>query len=138
MKDRTERNGPDTGRLPAPGRSWRLLGWSFALLLLLTPLVAKRFTEEVQWTTGDFLVFGTMLAAAGLLLEGLFRLSADRAWRVAAGLGVLAGFGLLWAQGAVGLVGEGNNAASVAILAGAGIAIVGGLYVFGRRKTRTS
>ncbi len=138
MNDRTQRNGPSAGHRPAPGRTWRLLGWSLALLLLLTPLVAMRFTEEVQWTTGDFLVFGTMLAAAGLLLEGLFRLNADRAWRLAAGLGVLAGFGLLWAQGAVGLVGDGNNAASVAILAGTGIAIAGGLYVFGRRKTRTS
>ena len=138
MSDNTRPDGPATRHRPAPGRTWRLLGWSFALLLLLTPLVAMRFTEEVRWTTGDFLVFGALLATAGLLLEGLLRLSADRAWRLAAGLAVLAGFGLLWAQGAVGLVGDGNNVASVAILAGAGIVIAGGLYVFGRRKVRPS
>jgi hypothetical protein len=134
MHDSGKRNTPaNPGRNPHP-RTWRLLAWSVALLLLLAPLVAMRFTEEVQWTIGDFLVFGALLATAGLLLEGLFRLSTDRVWRLAAALAVLAGFGLLWAQGAVGLVGDGNNAASAAILAVAGISIAGGLIAFGKEK----
>jgi hypothetical protein len=138
MNDDVEQKEPVINGRTSPSRTWRLLGWSIALLLLLTPLVAMRFTEEVRWTIGDFLVFGAMLATAGMLLEWLFRLRADRAWRLAAALAVLAGFGLLWAQGAVGLVGNGNNTASLAILAGAGIALAGGLYVFGRRKARPS
>jgi hypothetical protein len=139
MSDDGKQNSPAMpGRVSRTG-TWRLLGWSGALLLLLTPLVAMQFTEEVQWTTGDFLFFGALLATAGLLLEWLLRLRADRAWRLAAGFTVLAGFVLIWAQGAVGLVGEGNNAASLAILVGAGIVFAVGLVAFfGRRKGRSS
>ena len=47
---------------PEPGR--RLLAWGAAAALLLLPLVAMQFTEEVNWTVFDFLVFGSMLAVA--------------------------------------------------------------------------
>jgi hypothetical protein len=114
---------------------WRLLGWLAAGILLLTPLVAMQFTEEVRWTPGDFLVFGAMLFLAGIALEWVFRAGRNMGWRLGAGLAVLVGFGLLWAQGAVGLVGDGNNLASFAVLAVAGLVIVAGLFALARRKT---
>lgn len=133
MNENDDLNGPAAGRASSTIRTWRLFGWGAALVLLLAPLIAMQFTEEVQWKPGDFLIFGALLATAGGLLEWLLRLRTGRPWRVAAGLAVLAGFVLVWAQGAVGLVGDGDNAASLAILAGAAVAIAGGLYALSRR-----
>ena len=46
------------------GNPWRMAVWGTAALLLLLPLAAMRFTEEVKWTMSDFIVFGAMLLAA--------------------------------------------------------------------------
>ena len=48
------------------GRSgrWRTAVWGTAAFLLLLPLVAMQFTNEVNWDATDFAVFGTMLALA--------------------------------------------------------------------------
>lgn len=43
------------------GNHWRIASWSAAALLLL-PLVAQPFTDEVNWTAADFVVFGGVLA----------------------------------------------------------------------------
>ena len=42
---------------------------SAAGLLLLLPLVAMQFTNEVNWTFSDFLVAGILLFGTGGLIE---------------------------------------------------------------------
>lgn len=37
--------------------------------ILLIPLVAMQFTNEVNWTIFDFVVAGILLYASGLMLE---------------------------------------------------------------------
>ena len=44
-----------------------------ATILLLIPLVAMQFTEEVNWTLADFLVAGVLLYGTGLLCELILR-----------------------------------------------------------------
>lgn len=85
------------------GNRWRIAGWSAAAALLLAPLVAMQFTEEVNWTPFDFAVFGTMLALAGGALELVVRLTRRQAVRVVAGTAIAVAFLLAWAHGAVGL-----------------------------------
>jgi hypothetical protein len=84
---------------------WRALGWGAAIALLLTPWVAMQFTPEVNWTLGDFLVFGVMLGVAGGLLELTVRATRRPALRRGVAAVVLVGFVLIWIQGAVGLIG---------------------------------
>ena len=48
-------NGNERTRIP-----WRIIGWSIPATLLLLPLVAMRFTDEVNWTFSDF-VFAAVL-----------------------------------------------------------------------------
>ena len=35
--------------------------------LLMIPLIAMQFTDEVNWQVGDFLIMGTVLLSLGLL-----------------------------------------------------------------------
>lgn len=87
----------------------RWLVWGGALALLLTPLVAMQFTDEVQWTGADFAVFGAMLLIACGLYELAAWLARDNAYMVGAGLAVGAGFLTVWANLAVGILGSENN-----------------------------
>lgn len=40
-----------------------------ALSLLLIPLIAMQFTNEVDWKAGDFMIMGILLTGTGLLCE---------------------------------------------------------------------
>ncbi len=49
------------GRVP-----WRLVRWAVIAGLILAPLAAMQFTDEVAWTTFDFAVFAGLLVGAGV------------------------------------------------------------------------
>ncbi len=70
-------------------------------LLLLIPLVAMRFTDEVNWTLSDFVVMGTLLFGTGLILTWAVRKFPRH--RVAAGTVVVIAFLYVWAELAVGV-----------------------------------
>lgn len=87
----------------------RIMGWSVCAILLVLPLVAMRFTDEVNWTESDFIVTGVMLGSAGFSVELLVRQSSSHAYRIGAVLAVLAGFLTVWANLAVGMIGDEDN-----------------------------
>lgn len=71
--------------------------------ILMVPLVAMRFTTEVNWTGSDFLVMGILLAFTGLLITFALRtVRTTRSRLLAVGLVVL-GFLYCWAELAVGI-----------------------------------
>ncbi len=53
-------------------------------LILLLPLVAMQFTDEVAWSVADFVFAGVLLAGTGLLLELAVRKPRNIAYRAAA------------------------------------------------------
>jgi hypothetical protein len=67
------------------------VGLATALILLL-PLVAMQFTDEVNWGVADFVFAGALLGGTGLLLHQLAaRKAGNVAYRaLAAGIGVAA------------------------------------------------
>jgi hypothetical protein len=96
--------------------------------VLLIPLVAMQFTTEVNWTLSDFVVAGGLLFGAGLLFTLLARLGNNRPYRLAVGVAVAAGFLLVWANLAVGLVGSEHNPAN--LLYGSVLAVaLGGAFI---------
>lgn len=95
----------------------RLIGWTLVAGLLITPAVAMRFTDEVQWTISDFVSAGVILIGAGAIAELAVRASGDWSYRIGAGLAVLASVLLLWITGAVGIIGSENNPANLLYLA---------------------
>ena len=82
-------------------------------LLLLIPLVAMQFTQEVVWTLSDFVFAGVVLFGAGLTYVLIARKWDNTAYRLAVGVAVAAGFLLVWVNAAVGLIGSEDNPANL-------------------------
>ena len=64
--------------------------------LLLIPYIAMRFTNEVNWTTLDFVTMGFMLLMTGLAIEVALRIVRTTWVRTAAVLVILFGFVMVW------------------------------------------
>jgi hypothetical protein len=88
---------------------WRIAGWSLAALILLLPLIAMRFTDEVNWTASDFLFAGVLIGGVGLLFELAVRSSRNLAFRAGAALALGVSFLIVWANAAVGMIGDEDN-----------------------------
>jgi hypothetical protein len=95
-----------------PAREQGSLGKSLGRVLLgtgailLIPLVAMRFTREVNWTAFDFLAAGLLLAGAGSLYVLMSRKLRTPMQRRAVGGDLLLTLMLLWAELAVGIFGS--------------------------------
>ena len=88
------------------GSSWRVVLWGGAALLFLLPLGAMQLSNEVNWGTADFVIFGAMLVAACSAYEIAARLTRNTAYRAVAGVAIAAAFFLVWLDLAVGIVGS--------------------------------
>lgn len=114
------------------GNPWLTATWTAATaLILLTPLIAMQFTNEVNWTVGDFVFAGAMLLGAGVTYELAARIGglAYQAGAVAAlGAGILT----IWVTGAVGIIGSESNPGNLAYLATVALAVAGAMLVRGR------
>lgn len=96
-------------------------------LLLLVPLVAMRFTAEVNWTGSDFVVAYVVLASAGLALRFLLRRRRDPVGRLAAAAAVGSTLFMVWVNLAVGLVGRESHPANALYLGVLAIGVLGAL-----------
>ncbi len=88
---------------------WRIPLWSGALLALATPWLLMRFTGQGDWTAFDFVVFGVMLSIVCIGVELAMRLSSRWTYRLAAIMSVIGGFLMVWANLAVGIIGNEDN-----------------------------
>jgi hypothetical protein len=75
-------------------------------LVLLVPLVAMQFTNEVVWGVLDFVVAGTLLVGTGLAYVFFANAVALRWQRIAIGLALAVALSLVWAELAVGIFGS--------------------------------
>ena len=101
------RQGPRIKNILPQGRQWL---WALACALLLLPLAAMAVGADVHWEVGDF-IFAALLILAPL---GFYEILAQRiaftylrrAYIIIMAATVL----MLWAQGAVGIIGDGSSA----------------------------
>ena len=73
--------------------------------LLLIPLIAMQFTNEVVWTASDFIIMGVLLLGTGLFCELVIRKVKSTKNRIIICGVILLGFLLIWAELAVGVFG---------------------------------
>jgi hypothetical protein len=93
--------------------------------ILLVPLVAMRFTDEVNWTWSDFVVTGTLLFGSGLTYELIARKAGNAPYRAAVGVALAAALLLVWINLAVGIIGSENNPVNLLYFCVLGVGIVG-------------
>lgn len=77
--------------------------------ILLIPLIAMQFTEEVVWTLGDFVFAGILFFGTGLTYKLVTRKSEKPVYKIAFAMACATGFLLVWANGAVGIIGAESN-----------------------------
>lgn len=107
------------------GGSLRLAAWSAAALILLLPLVAMQFTDEVNWTAGDFAFAAGLILAVGIAFELAVRKTADPAYRVAVGVALAAAFLLVWLSFGVGIIGADGDPSNLMYIGVLAVGIVG-------------
>lgn len=95
------------------------------ILLLMVPLVAMQFTDEVNWGPGDFIVMGFLLFSAGFSYVLIVRHTSSVLQRLAVAGTIGATLLLIWANLAVGLIGSGPNPGNLMYLGVIGV-IIGG------------
>ena len=74
-------------------------------ILLLIPLIAMQFTNEVDWKLPDFIIAGVLLLGTGLMIEFVMRKVKKRKFRIVICLALLVLLFLIWAELAVGIFG---------------------------------
>ena len=85
---------------------WRMLLWAGGLLALATPWLLMRFTGRGAWTAFDFVVFGVMVGVVCAGFELAMHMSNRWTYRLAAFMTVIGGFLMVWANLAVGIIGN--------------------------------
>jgi hypothetical protein len=84
----------------------RLIGIVLAVaLLLLIPLIAMQFTDEVDWKVFDFLVMGILLLGTGLLSELVMMKVKNKDYQIGILAVIVVVLFLTWAELAVGIFG---------------------------------
>lgn len=73
--------------------------------ILCLPAIAMQFTDEVNWTTSDFVIMATLLLVTGLSIEFALRKITNLRYRFLAAAVILFVFFLIWAELAVGIFG---------------------------------
>jgi hypothetical protein len=109
------------------GNPWRIAAWGLAALLLLLPLVAMQFDTGVNWTLSDFVFAGVLIGGVGLAFELAVRMTRNIAYRGGVGLALAAAFMIVWANGAVGMIGSEDNPFNLLFLAVIAMALIGAL-----------
>ncbi|WP_026710252.1 hypothetical protein [Flavobacterium filum] len=75
-------------------------------IILLIPMIAMQFTDEVKWTISDFIIAGILLLGTGLAIEFVLRTIRSTQIRLLLCGFILFVLFLVWAELAVGIFGS--------------------------------
>jgi hypothetical protein len=98
------------------------------LLILSIPLIAMQFTQEVNWSVGDFIVMGILIFSMALAYVLLARFAPNFIYRAAIGSALGATFLMIWANLAVGLIGAGPHAGNLIYIGVVAVVIIGTFF----------
>jgi bacteriorhodopsin len=75
-----------------------------SLIILLLPLIAMQFTDEITWTLLDFVIAEILLLGTGLICEIAIRKIKKRRYRIAVCVALIVVILLIWAELAFGIL----------------------------------
>lgn len=76
-----------------------------AAFILLVPLVAMQFTDEVAWDLFDFAIAGALLVGTGVTYVMSARKVSNPRYRAVIGVALAVALLLVWIELAVGIIG---------------------------------
>lgn len=116
-----------TVKLPGWRRSpWRALLWTIPAALLIAPAIMMGIgAEGWAWSPFDFIFAAVLLFGATGAIDLAIARGGGTAYRLGAGLAVLASFLLIWINGAVGVIGDEDNPANLMFLGVIAVAAIG-------------
>ena len=117
------------GKIGKSGGIWRIAGWGMAGLILLLPLAAMQVTDEVKWDGADFTFAAVMIGGVGLAFELAVRMSKNIGTRGGVGAALAAAFLIVWANAAVGMIGDGDNPLNLMFAGVLALAFLGAVLV---------
>lgn len=94
-------------------RRLRIVVWGLAALILVLPLVAMQFSDEVNWGVFDFALAAALVIGAGAGYELIVRVTDDNVYRAAAGVALGTAFVLVWISAGVGIIGRDGDPANL-------------------------
>lgn len=74
--------------------------------ILLLPLVAMQFSQQVKWDFFDFIFMGILIFGTYFCFELVARRLQSAQWRMLAAVGFTILLAIVWAQLAVGIFGD--------------------------------
>ncbi|MBO6535095.1 MAG: hypothetical protein JJ966_02655 [Balneolaceae bacterium] len=80
-----------------------------ASLIVLIPLIAMQFTSEVVWTLSDFIIGWAILFSIGFAYQAIARKSQQVTFKIATGIATFTTLFIIWANLAVGIIGNEEN-----------------------------
>lgn len=106
----------------------RTLIWGGASLMLFTLWLVMRLTGQGNWTVFDFVVAALLLGSVCAGLELAMHLSTSWTYRLAAIMTVCGGFLMVWANLAVGIIGNEGNPQNLIFYSVLLIGLAGAVY----------
>jgi len=74
-------------------------------ILLIIPLIAMQFTDEVNWKPIDFIIAGVLLLGTGVIFDLVLRKIKNTKYQIIITVALLIVLFLIWAELAVGIFG---------------------------------
>jgi len=75
------------------------------VFLLLIPLIAMQFTNQVNWTPSDFIVAAILLLSTGFAIDFVIKKVLTKKYRITLSAIIIVMLLLVWAELAVGIFG---------------------------------
>jgi hypothetical protein len=91
------------------------------------PISLPHWLTDMNWTAFDFIFAFVLLGSVVLIFTLVMRKTDNTAFRSATGVALAAAFMLVWANGAVGIIGDENNDANMMYSGVLLVAIIGAI-----------
>ena len=96
-------------------------------IILLLLMLANAVFEEIVWGLIDFVFVGALLLGAGLTYELAARKTGNFEYRAAVVVALTAAFILIWANAAVGIIGDEGNPANMMYIGVLAVGFIGAI-----------
>lgn len=104
------------------------------VVILMIPLIAMQFSDEVDWSLADFVIMGVLIFVTGSSYVALSRKMPNVVYKLAMAFAIGSAFLMVWANLAVGLIGSGPHVGNFMYIVVLSVIIIG--FFLSRFSTR--